>query len=149
MTRFGAPTEAWETKYDYPQLWGTRRIGPDLAREGAIRSADWQLAHLYNPRLTVGRSIMPGFLWTYDRTPDKPKPQALALVAYIQWLGQARAQSGFERMASAEAGRRRRVIAHDSDGVSAADIECQCITCPTDRGHAHVRARVGCRAARD
>src|SRR6266851_5092322 len=28
-----ATTEAWETKYDYPQLWGTRRIGPDLARE--------------------------------------------------------------------------------------------------------------------
>src|SRR3984893_7454902 len=33
VRRFGAPTEAWETKYDYPQLWGTRRIGPDLSRE--------------------------------------------------------------------------------------------------------------------
>src|SRR4030088_3533177 len=96
VRRFGAPTEAWETKYDYPQLWGTRRIGPDLAREGAIRSADWQLAHLFNPRLTVVRSIMPGFPWMYDGTPDKPKPQALALVAYVQWLGQARAQSGFD-----------------------------------------------------
>jgi cytochrome c oxidase cbb3-type subunit 2/cytochrome c oxidase cbb3-type subunit I/II len=96
VTRFGAPTEAWETKYEYPQLWGTRRIGPDLAREGAIRAADWQLAHLFNPRLTVARSIMPGFPWMYDVTPDKPKPQALALVAYIQWLGQARAQSGFD-----------------------------------------------------
>jgi cytochrome c oxidase cbb3-type subunit 2/cytochrome c oxidase cbb3-type subunit I/II len=96
VTRFGAPTEAWETKYDYPQLWGTRRIGPDLAREGAIRSADWQLAHLFNPRQTVARSMMPGFPWMYDGTPDKPKPQALALVAYVQWLGQARAQSGFD-----------------------------------------------------
>jgi cytochrome c oxidase cbb3-type subunit I/II len=27
VRRFGAPTEPWETKYDYPQLWGTRRIG--------------------------------------------------------------------------------------------------------------------------
>jgi cytochrome c oxidase cbb3-type subunit I/II len=96
VARFGAPTEAWETKYDYPQLWGTRRIGPDLAREGAIRSADWQLTHLFNPRLTVARSMMPGFPWMYDGTPDKPKPQALALAAYIQWLGQARAQSGFD-----------------------------------------------------
>jgi mono/diheme cytochrome c family protein len=96
VTRFGAPTEAWETKYDYPQLWGTRRIGPDLAREGAIRSADWQLAHLYNPRLTVAGSIMPGFPWMYHGTPDKPKPEALALVAYIQSLGQARDQSGFD-----------------------------------------------------
>ena len=96
VTRFGAPTEAWETKYDYPQLWGTRRIGPDLAREGAIRSADWQLAHLYNPRLTVAGSIMPGFPWMYNGAPDKPKPEALALVAYVQSLGQARAQSGFD-----------------------------------------------------
>jgi cytochrome c oxidase cbb3-type subunit I/II len=96
VSRFGAPTEAWETKYDYPQLWGTRRIGPDLAREGAIRSADWQLAHLYNPRLTVAGSIMPGFPWMYRGTPDRPKPEALALVAYMQSLGQARAQSGFD-----------------------------------------------------
>jgi mono/diheme cytochrome c family protein len=96
VTRFGAPTEAWETKYEYPQLWGTRRIGPDLGREGAIRSADWQLAHLYNPRLTVAGSIMPGFPWMYNGAPDKPKPEALALVAYIQSLGEARAQSGFD-----------------------------------------------------
>ena len=34
MTRFGAPTLAWETQVDYPHLWGTRRIGPDLARRG-------------------------------------------------------------------------------------------------------------------
>jgi cytochrome c oxidase cbb3-type subunit 2/cytochrome c oxidase cbb3-type subunit I/II len=96
VTRFGAPTEAWETKYEYPQLWGTRRIGPDLGREGAVRSADWQLAHLYNPRLTVAGSIMPGFPWMYHGAPDKPKPEALALVAYVQSLGQARAQSGFD-----------------------------------------------------
>src|SRR5439155_6073512 len=72
------------------------RIGPDLGREGAIRSADWQLAHLYNPRLTVAGSIMPGFPWMYHGTPDTPKPEALALVAYIQSLGEARAQSGFD-----------------------------------------------------
>ena len=34
MLRFGAPTLAWETRFDYPHLWGTRRIGPDLARAG-------------------------------------------------------------------------------------------------------------------
>src|SRR5258707_12168267 len=39
MTRFGAPTLAWETRFDYPHLWGTRRIGPDLAREGASHPA--------------------------------------------------------------------------------------------------------------
>ena len=110
VTRFGAPTEAWETKYDYPQLWGTRRIGPDLAREGAIRSADWQLTHLYNPRLTVAGSIMPGFPWMYYGTPDRPKPEAVALIAYIQSLGQARAQSGVDEG--------RRHMPRDSDSRS-------------------------------
>ena len=38
VRRFGAATLAWETIFDYPQLWGTRRIGPDLSREGAVRS---------------------------------------------------------------------------------------------------------------
>jgi len=28
VRRFGTPTEPWEDQYDYPQLWGTRRIGP-------------------------------------------------------------------------------------------------------------------------
>src|SRR5439155_10931339 len=55
VRRFGAPTEPWETKYDYPQLWGTRRIGPDLSREFNLHSRDWQLTHLYNPRLVVDR----------------------------------------------------------------------------------------------
>ncbi len=34
VRRFGPPSQAWEARGDYPQLWGTRRIGPDLARIG-------------------------------------------------------------------------------------------------------------------
>ena len=37
VARFGAATLAWETIFDYPHLWGTRRIGPDLSRE-ALRA---------------------------------------------------------------------------------------------------------------
>ncbi|MFM7151583.1 MAG: cbb3-type cytochrome c oxidase subunit I, partial [Gemmataceae bacterium] len=33
VRRFGPPSQAWESARDFPQLWGTRRIGPDLARE--------------------------------------------------------------------------------------------------------------------
>ena len=53
VARFGAPTLAWETRFDYPHLWGTRRIGPDLSREGSVRAADWQFSHLYSPRSIV------------------------------------------------------------------------------------------------
>ena len=50
VRRFGPATENWETREDLPHLWGTRRIGPDLAREAGRRPDDWQRVHLFNPR---------------------------------------------------------------------------------------------------
>src|SRR6266436_5055703 len=99
VRRFGAPTEAWETKFDYPQLWGTRRIGPDLSREFNIRPRDWQLTHLYDPRLVVRDSVMPPYSWLFDRSPNRPTQEALDVLAYIETLGRARHLSGFERQA--------------------------------------------------
>ena len=61
MTRFGAPTLAWETRFDYPQLWGTRRIGPDLAREGSKYSDLWHVRHMQDPRSITAKSIMPAY----------------------------------------------------------------------------------------
>ena len=61
MERFGAPTLAWETRQDYPHLWGTRRIGPDLSRQYQVHPADWHFAHLYAPRSVVADSVMPAF----------------------------------------------------------------------------------------
>jgi cbb3-type cytochrome c oxidase subunit I len=100
VRRFGAPTEAWETKYDYPQLWGTRRVGPDLAREYNVRPRDWQLTHLYNPRLVVTDSVMPPYSWLFSGSPDRPTQEGLDLLAYIESLGRARQLSGFERQES-------------------------------------------------
>jgi cbb3-type cytochrome c oxidase subunit I len=101
VTRFGAPTEAWETKYDYPQLWGTRRIGPDLAREFNLHSDDWQLTHLYNPRLVVRDSVMPPYPWLFDGSPNQPTQEGLDVLAYIQSLGRSRQLSGFDRQSLA------------------------------------------------
>jgi cbb3-type cytochrome c oxidase subunit II len=66
VARFGKATLAWETIFDYPHLWGTRRIGPDLSREAGVRSADWQLSHLYAPRDLVKDSVMPAFPWLFE-----------------------------------------------------------------------------------
>ena len=87
--RFGRPTQPWETQNEYPQMWGTRRIGPDLAREFGKRTPDWQLVHLYNPRYTVPDSIMPGYQWLFRGSPDQPTTDALDLVAYLNTLGRA------------------------------------------------------------
>lgn len=102
VRRFGAPTEAWETKYDYPHLWGTRRIGPDLSREFNLRSSDWQLTHLYNPRLVFRDSVMPGFPWLFNGSPNEPTQEGLDLLAYLQSLGRARELSGLDRQRAAD-----------------------------------------------
>ncbi len=99
--RFGAATLAWETNFDYPHLWGTRRIGPDLARESGVRSADWQLSHLYQPRAVVRDSVMPAFAYFFDGAPDRPRQDALDLLAYLETLGRARELAGADGEARA------------------------------------------------
>jgi len=90
IARFGSPTLAWETRFDYPQLWGTRRIGPDLARASGTRSQDWHFVHLYAPRSVVPLSVMPSYAWLFDGGPDRPSQAARDLVAYLETLGRAR-----------------------------------------------------------
>ncbi len=103
MARFGAPTLAWETRFDYPHLWGTRRIGPDLAREGGVHPEDWQFAHLFAPRNVVADSVMPAYASLFDGSPDRPRQEARDLVAYLETLGRARELAGPEGEAHARA----------------------------------------------
>jgi cytochrome c oxidase cbb3-type subunit I/II len=87
VRRFGPASQAWETEKEYPQLWGTRRIGPDLARESGKRPRDWQLTHLWNPRRVVPESNMPAHPWLFNGSPLEPTQEALDLVAYLDSLG--------------------------------------------------------------
>ena len=103
VRRFGAATLAWETIFDYPHLWGTRRIGPDLSREGSVHTADWEYAHLYNPRHMVPDSVMPPFDWLFYGAPDRPKQEARDLVAYLVTLGRNRELAGPEEETHARA----------------------------------------------
>jgi hypothetical protein len=75
-----------------PQLFGTRRVGPDLIREAGKHSNDWQVAHFHEPRDVVPSSVMPAFPWFFDPPAEKdavpqPNERGLAIVAYVQWLG--------------------------------------------------------------
>ena len=78
--------DEYQNDLNLPQLFGTRRVGPDLIRQHGKRPNDWQFVHLYNPRDVVPMSIMPGYTW-YFNADKTPKPEAVALVAYLQWLG--------------------------------------------------------------
>jgi len=90
VKRFGKATLAWETIFDYPQLWGTRRIGPDLSREAGVRSRDWQFSHLYAPQTLVADSVMPAFSWMFDGAPNQPRQEARDLLDYLDTLGRDR-----------------------------------------------------------
>jgi len=69
-----------------PVLFGTRRVGPDLTREGARRSNDWHVAHFYNPRSVEPVSVMPRYLWFFDDQ-GYPNKKGMAVITYLQWMG--------------------------------------------------------------
>jgi hypothetical protein len=69
-----------------PVLFGTRRVGPDLIREGARKSNDWHLAHFYKPTTVVPVSVMPEYPWFFDAQ-GYPNKRGMAIITYVQWLG--------------------------------------------------------------
>ena len=50
-----------EFVYDHPFQWGSKRTGPDLAREGGRRDELWHLRHFEEPRATSPGSVMPAY----------------------------------------------------------------------------------------
>ena len=68
-------------------MFGTRRVGPDLSREGGRRGNDWQAVHLFKPKMVSSDSVMPEYPWFFDGSPDKPNLRGFAVITYIQWLG--------------------------------------------------------------
>ncbi|SEI92813.1 cytochrome c oxidase cbb3-type subunit 2 [Dyadobacter koreensis] len=97
-------------------LMGTERTGPDLTTVGSRQpSKEWNLVHLFNPRIVVKESIMPAYPWLFEfkneaanedivvSIPEKysagqgvlvAKREALQLVAYLQSLKQTDVPQG-------------------------------------------------------
>ena len=59
--RYGEYSKPDEFIDDRPVQWGSRRIGPDLAREGGKQGSFWHWSHLENPSLVSPGSVMPDF----------------------------------------------------------------------------------------
>ncbi len=68
VERYGHYSIAAESMYDHPFQWGSKRIGPDLARVGGKYSSDWHYAHLKNPQELVPESLMPHYAFLADNT---------------------------------------------------------------------------------
>lgn len=108
--RYGDYSRGGEFEYDRPFQWGSKRTGPDLAREGGKYPDSWQYQHFNDPRSLVPESNMPAYAWLADEkidpaytetkmktlgfpyTPEdisalSDKSEMDALVAYMQRMG--------------------------------------------------------------
>jgi cytochrome c oxidase cbb3-type subunit I/II len=89
--RYGEYSKPGEFVYDHPFQWGSRRIGPDLAREGRSNPNPlWHYDHFKNPREVNSGSIMPAFPWlftkkiNFDRIQTRVNAMAMLGVPYGQ-----------------------------------------------------------------
>ncbi len=71
--RYGDPSRAEESMYDFPFQWGSKRTGPDLARVGGKYPNLWHYTHMIDPRATSPGSNMPSYHWLADLTVDVRK----------------------------------------------------------------------------
>jgi len=94
-------------------LMGTERTGPDLTNLGTRQgNKEWNLTHLFNPRILVKESVMPAYPWLFEIKKEPAqgdvvvnvpteylkgidgkvvaKTEALQLVAYLQSLKQSK-----------------------------------------------------------
>ena len=68
VERYGEYSKTGEFIYNHPFQWGSRRTGPDLAREGLkggklYKPDAWHYEHMINPQKTNIQSIMPPYPW--------------------------------------------------------------------------------------
>jgi cytochrome c oxidase cbb3-type subunit I/II len=68
--RYGEYSKVGEYIYDHPFLWGSKRTGPDLHREGGKYSDAWHFNHMESPRSMSPGSIMPAYPWLLTQTID-------------------------------------------------------------------------------
>lgn len=61
VARYGEYSKAGEFVYDHPFQWGSKRTGPDLAREGGKYPDSWHFNHMDDPRTMSPGSIMPPY----------------------------------------------------------------------------------------
>jgi len=68
--RYGEYSKSGEFVYDHPFQWGSKRTGPDLAREGGLRSNYWHYQHMIVPKDVSPGSVMPAYTWMKENDLD-------------------------------------------------------------------------------
>ncbi|MDB6174315.1 MAG: cytochrome oxidase Cbb3 [Chthoniobacteraceae bacterium] len=80
VLRYGDYSKLGESIYDHPFQWGSKRTGPDLAREGGKYPNSWHFFHMRDPRQISPGSTMPDYPWLFrDKTEIAALPNKLAV----------------------------------------------------------------------
>jgi len=109
--RYGEYSKAGEFVYDHPFQWGSKRIGPDLAREGSgnlKKTNGWHFRHFRDPSSMSEGSIMPSYSFLLDNVLDTSETQAK--INAMRTLG-VPYEKGYEKIAVAEMQAQAREIA--------------------------------------
>lgn len=74
--RYGEYSKAGEFVYDHPFLWGSKRTGPDLHREGKKYPNIWHYLHMQDPNQISPGSLMPSYAWLLENDLDITNTEA-------------------------------------------------------------------------
>ncbi|WP_236980343.1 cytochrome-c oxidase, cbb3-type subunit I [Membranihabitans maritimus] len=85
VARYGEYSKAGEYVYDHPFQWGSKRTGPDLAREGGKYPDSWHYNHMLEPTSMSPGSIMPPYPWLFSN--DLDTSQTVDKVQAMRKLG--------------------------------------------------------------
>lgn len=97
--RYGEYSKAGEFVYDRPFLWGSKRTGPDLHREGGKYPDSWHYFHMTDPRSMSPGSLMPPYPWM--ATNENDYSDLPAKIRTLQSLGVPYPE-GFDQEATAD-----------------------------------------------
>ncbi|MBN8681479.1 MAG: cytochrome-c oxidase, cbb3-type subunit I [Chitinophagales bacterium] len=107
--RYGEYSKSGEYIYDRPFLWGSKRTGPDLWREGGNKRTDsWHYNHMLDPTSTSPGSIMPSYAALLET--DLDLSELPAKIGALRTLGTPYPE-GFENEAIANAQAQAREVA--------------------------------------
>ncbi|HKI77558.1 MAG TPA: cytochrome-c oxidase, cbb3-type subunit I [Ignavibacteriaceae bacterium] len=114
--RYGEYSKAGEYVYDHPFLWGSKRTGPDLHREGGKYPNLWHYLHMENPSSMSPGSIMPSFPWLLTQNLDTTT--TAAKIKAMMSLG-VPYQAGYENIANEDLVKQADVITQDLNKAGA------------------------------
>ncbi|AOM79067.1 cytochrome-c oxidase, cbb3-type subunit I [Pedobacter steynii] len=108
--RYGEYSKAGEFVYDHPHLWGSKRTGPDLQREGGKYGNVWHYNHMLDPQTMSPGSIMPPYEWLITQKLDTTT--TISKINAMRSLG-VPYEEGYEHKANKDLDKQAKAIAQD------------------------------------